>query len=281
MKGTNWKKVIRSCAGEIHRELRITLSGMPHPKKWVFLVGCYNSGTTLLRKILGSHALISALPAEGQYLTDQLPSDNRIGLSRMWVQREDIYRLTEEDTGPDAIRIQREWGMRLDRSMPIYLDQTPANSARTRWLQKNFENAYFIGMVRNGYAVAEGIVRKARPIHTKDGWTVEQAAYQWSRSNEILEQDSRYLDHFMWLSYEEFTENPDKEFARILAFLEVTGDKGIGLDKNWSVHERNQQIRNMNAESISRLTPEQIVSVSTIAGDVLEHFGYPLITHPK
>jgi hypothetical protein len=196
----------------------------------------------------------------------------------MWVLREDIYRLTEDDTGPDVVRIQREWGMRLDRSKPVYLDQTPANSARTRWLQKNFTNSYFIGMIRNGHAVAEGIVRKARPIHAKYGWTAEQAAYQWSRSNEILKHDSRFLDHFIWIRYEDFTENPDREISRILGFIEINDNKDIDLDKCWSVHERNQAIRNMNSESIKRLTPMQIASVNNTAKDMLEYFGYPLIT---
>ncbi len=41
-------------------------------KKWVFIIGCYNSGTTLLNEILASHPKISGLPDEGVMLTDQL-----------------------------------------------------------------------------------------------------------------------------------------------------------------------------------------------------------------
>ena len=39
------------------------------PKKWLFLVGCYNSGTTLLRDILNEHPEIKGLPLEGVRLT--------------------------------------------------------------------------------------------------------------------------------------------------------------------------------------------------------------------
>jgi len=277
MKGTRWNNLLRECAGNIHREVKITLCRVPHPDKWVFIAGCYNSGTTLLRKILGSHPLISSLESEGQYLTDQFPSDHEIGLSRMWVKREDMYRLNEADTGPDATRIKKEWGMRLDRSKPIFLEQTPANAARTRWLQKNFENAYFIGIIRNGYAVVEGITRKANPIHSIDGWTIEEAAYQWRRSNEILREDSKYLDHFIWCRYEEFTERPDIEIERICKFLEIASNHGMNLDKNWSVHERDQKIRNMNNESITRLSSEHISRINLIMEKMMQYFSYNVI----
>ncbi len=278
MKGTRWKKVLGKCSGEIYRELKITFSGMPCPDKWVFLVGCYNSGTTLLRKVLGSHTLISALPSEGQYLTDQFPSDHEIGLSRMWVLREDLYRLTENTLGPDATRIKREWCMRLDKSRPVFLEQTPANVARMRWIQRNFENAYFIGIVRNGYAVSEGIVRKAKPIHLEQGWSIEQAAYQWSRSNEILCEDAKHLDHFIWCKYEDLTENLEKEISKILRFLGISEQGNVELDKNWSVHERDQEIRNLNHESINRLTKEQINVINKVSKKMLLEFGYDVIS---
>jgi len=278
MKGTKWNNVIRECAGNIYRELKITLSGTPQPDKWVFIAGCYNSGTTLLRKVLGSHPLISALPTEGQYLTDQFPSDHEVGLSRMWVKREDLYRLNEDDNGPDATRIKREWGMCLDKTKPIFLDQTPANAARTRWLQKNFENAYFIGVVRNGYAVAEGIMRKGKPIHSKNGWSLEDAAYQWHHSNKILREDSKHLQHFIWCKYEDFTENPDKEVKKIIEFLDITDQSVIDLNKNWSIHERDQNIRNMNSESINRLSKEQILNINGVLGEMLPDFCYDVIS---
>ncbi len=277
MKGTRWTKVLRRCGGDIRRELRITLSGMPRPEKWVFLVGCYNSGTTLLRKILGSHPLICALPSEGQYLTDQLPSDHEIGLSRMWVLREDLYRLTENDTGPDVSRIKREWGMRLDKSKPIFLEQTPANAARVRWLQKHFEHAYFIGIIRNGYAVAEGITRKAKPIHSKFGWSIQQAAHQWSRSNEILREDAQHLDRFIWIKYEDLAEDTENEISKIMNFLEIPEEGIRELNRNWSVHERDQQIRNLNNESIKRLTNNQISDITEVAETMLSEFGYEVI----
>lgn len=275
MKGTRWPEVTRECLGNIHRELRITFSRTPRPEKWVFVAGCYNSGTTLLRSILGSHPSVSALPSEGQYLTDQFPTDHEIGLSRMWVKREDLYRLTENDTGPDANRIKKEWGIRLDKSKPVFLDQTPAHSARMRWLQSNFENSYFIGVIRNGYAAAEGIVRKAHPIHRPEGWSLKEAAHQWVRSNEIMQEDSRYLNRFILCRYEDIADNPIKEIARLLDFLEIS-DIGLDLSKPWNVHERSQVIQNMNSESIARLSQHDLDSITRIIEKKMTELGYKI-----
>ena len=86
----------------------------------------------------------------------------------MLVEREDLFRLTEEDDGPDPVRVKKEWGMRLNLKKSVSLEKSPPNSAKTRWLQAHFENSRFIGIIRDGYAVSEGITRKANPKHLID-----------------------------------------------------------------------------------------------------------------
>lgn len=274
MGATRWKNIFKEFAKTAHRELLITLTRAPKPDKWVFVVGCYNSGTTLLAEILGQHPMISALPFEGQYLTDQFPRDHEIGLSRMWVEREDIYRLTDADEGPDVERLSREWAIRLDTRKPIYLEKTPANSARMLWLQKNFTNTYIIAIVRNGYAVAEGITRKARPIHRKDGWPLEMAARQWSRSNEVIFDDAKKIKNFHWLKYEDFTNDPEAELKKICKFLRLPNEISIDLTKEWTVHERNEPITNLNSKSFSRLTDDDINIIRSAAGPMLRQLNY-------
>ena len=278
MAGTRWKSTIRESVGLIYRELKVTVTPIPRPQKWVFIVGCYNSGTTLLSEVLGTHDMISALQTEGQYLTDQFASDHELGLSRMWTRREDLYRLTENDKGPDVVRIKKEWGMSFDQTKPVLLEKTPANAARTRWLQKHFENAYFIGVIRNGYAAAEGISRKAMPIHMPGGWPIHLSAYQWTRSNMVIEADSKYLRHFIWVRYEDLANATGSVLESIFRFLDISGKAGVNLQRTWRIHERNQTIKNLNDESIRRLSSEDIKLISEVAGDALSHFGYDLIS---
>jgi len=269
---------MRHYLGSAHREFLITVTPVPRPKAWVFVVGCYNSGTTLLAQMLGEHPCISALPTEGQFLTDQWPADYTLGLPRMWVQREDLWRLTEQDAGPDVVRLKKEWAIRLDRSRDFLLEKSPPNAARTRWLQRHFENAHFVLIVRNGYAVAEGIRRKAEPHHLKGGWPIEACAHQWERSNEIMLEDSAHLERSLWVRYESLAENPAGELERILAFLGLkVADMPAASGRHWKVHERDQAVRNLNDANIASLSPEDLATITRIAAPMLRHFGYPLL----
>ncbi len=280
MKGTRWDAVINECLGNIRREFKITITPIPKNKKWVFIVGCYNSGTTLLSEILGSHPLVSSLSSEGQYLTDQLFSDHEIGLSRMWTAREDLYCLKANDTGPDVTRLKKEWGMRFDLSKSTLLEKTPANMARMTWLQANFENNYFVAIVRNGYAVAEGISRKAKPIHRKDGWPIELAAHQWARSNEIMMKDAEQIKQFKLITYEKLSEEPQETIRDVLRFLDLD-ENGINLSQNWSIHERSESIKNLNNISIERLDAEKLDLINAAAEAILEKFSYPILSSPS
>jgi len=274
MKGTRFKPILRECLGQLHREILLALTPVPKNKTWVFLVGCYNSGTTLLDELLGQHSSISTLPTEGHFITDQFEKDYDIGLPRMWVEREDLFRLIETDSGPDPVRIKKEWGMRLDLRKPILLEKSPPNTTKTRWLQKNFDNAHFIGIVRNGYAVAEGISRKAKPRHCSGGWPIEKSAWQWKRSNQLLQEDSKYLQRFLWITYEDLVTDTIGTLNRITGFLEIPEFSNFESNRSWNIHERNEKIRDMNAESIGRLNRDQIDIINRVAGDMIEAFGY-------
>ena len=274
MKGTRFKPILRDCLGQLNREIRIALTPIPKEKTWVFLVGCYNSGTTLLAELLGQHPSISALSTEGHFITDQFIKDYDIGLPRMWVEREDLFRLNEDDEGPDALRVKKEWAMRLDLKKPVLLEKSPPNSAKMRWLQKHFENAHFIGIMRNGYAVSEGITRKADPKHLINSWPIEMSAYQWKRSNEVMQQDAEHLKKFMWITYEDLAGDTVETLNKITDFIGVDDFETFESDRQWSIHERDEQVRNMNDESIARLSPEQIKIINEVAGDMLDEFGY-------
>jgi hypothetical protein len=274
MKGTRWLPLLDEFARRAHRELRVTLTRPASPDRWLFLVGCYNSGTTLIADVLGEHPQIAALPDEGQYLTDQLLLDYKIGLPRMWVGREDLFRMDETSTGPDVQRMRKEWAMRLPHKAPVVLEKTPANMARTRWLQANFPNAHFVGILRNPYAVIDGIRRKADPQHLATGWPIEMCARQWARSNEVLAEDATHLDRFMWLRYEDFVNATAESIARVLEFVGLPQTMQLEQGQTRTVHERREPIRDMNAESIAGLAPDDVRAINSLIGRQVEVFGY-------
>ena len=277
MAGSRFLPIIRECAGQLKREVKIALTRVPTGKKWVFLVGCYNSGTTLLAELMGKHPEISALPTEGHFITDEFIKDYNVGLPRMWVEREDLFYLTENDVGPNPDRIKKEWCMRLNTSKGVLVEKSPPNTAKMRWLQKHFENSYFIGIVRNGYAVAEGISRKGDPKHIAAGWPIHMSAYQWVRSNEVMEKDSQYLKNYMMIKYEDLADDPVKVLNKIAEFVGFKSFDTVDLSQSLNIHERKEPIRNMNEENIKSLTQEQIQTINDVAGDMLKFYHYPIL----
>ncbi len=244
---------------------------LPRPERWAFVVGCYNSGTSLLYGLLSRHPSVGSLPAEGQFLTDQLPVPKRDGFARGWALAGARYRLTEGDgESIDTERLKRQWGACFnDVSRPILIEKSPPNAARTRWLQSRFDDAHFIGIVRNGYAVAEGISRKA-------GHPISAAAAQWARSNKWMLRDWPYLERRTLIRYEDLVQNPETVLRGLFRFLSLDPDRydWSSLAKPMKVHERAEPLKDLNDESLLALSRQQLVDVEDEAMEMLMRLGY-------
>jgi hypothetical protein len=256
----------------LRRWFRAEINGrfgpLPHPERWVFIVGCYNSGTTLLHDMLAAHPSVGSMPFEGQFYTDQLVVPRDLGLPRLWALAPEHFRLTESsESGINLNRLKRQWGAHYNHPRrPVLLEKTPTNAARTRWLQRHFANAHFIAIVRNGYAVAEGIRRKAK--HPLD-----VAARQWAVSNRILFEDFDHLDRQLIVRYEDLVEDATAELLRISEFLGIDPSH-FKHGRTWKIHEQNDSVRNMNQRSLDELTSDEKAIIRSEAGDILERFGY-------
>ena len=247
------------------------------PERWLFIIGCYNSGTTLLKDLLAEHPNIGTLAGEGVKFSDALPRPEDFGWQRMWCQCVDQVRLNPEDR-ERADRIKRQWSM-LYPTRPVLLEKSIVNAVHIPFLKTHFKPAHFIYIVRNGYAVAEGIRRKAEP--GKRGNPVYSGAYpiglcarQWAETDRIVEREREELSHFMSLRYEDFVADPDVHLRRITDFVGVDPlDKRV-LAQDWNVHGVESTIRNMNGPSLARLSDADRADVLDAAGDVLERWGY-------
>jgi hypothetical protein len=176
----------------------------------------------------------------------------------------------DERTGAavTALRMQRQWGASFnDARRPVLLVKSPTDAARLRWLDRHFPNACFVAIVRDGYAVAEGIRRKT-------GHELAWAARQWARSNEIMLADLPATARHLLVTYEELAERPQETLARIHRFLDLAFDPHPLLAREWRVHERNSVIRNLNAESHARLSTRERRAVEREAGGLLRRLGY-------
>jgi hypothetical protein len=249
------------------------------PERWIFVLGCYNSATTLLASILEKHPLIGGLVNEGAFHTDVLPYPEQYGWPRMWCRCLDRIRITEFDSRARAARIKKQWSLLFPKDMPNLVEKSISNLTRTRFLQENFRPAYFIYIVRNGYVVSKGIQRKANykrwnSAYRKKGYPIELCAEQWVASDEMMTKDKRNLERVFEVRYEDFVENSEEVLKNITDFLGISPMPAMMLQRQWAIHDMNSSIVNMNPSSLKRLTREDFEKIESVAEKTLKKYEY-------
>lgn len=253
-----------------------------HPKKWVFIIGCYNSGTTLLNRLLGGHPQISILNREGVQLTDQLPVPEMFGWNRMWHKCLDKLVIAESQNKRKVETIIHDWSFYYKKGSSVFVEKSISNAVRMKWLEINFQPAYFVYITRNPYAVAGGIRKKALPGPPvnelyPDGYPIELTAKQWLTSIELVERESQRIERFYHLTYEKLCRDPVATLSGIFTFLELEQPDiktdGIKL----IIGNYTEEVSNFNAKSFDRLSDKDMVGINKTLGPNIQRYGYEQI----
>jgi len=246
-------------------------------KRPVFVFGCNNSGTTILQLALRDHAGLSGPDFEGQDL-DGLPDSMKQYLTRdtfrLWAHPKFklCHHFTEEDYDEeDRSRIIDSYQDYLVAGTRLII-KSPPDLLRARLIQAYFPDAYFVAIVRNGYAVSEGTVRKRksdpdRPQFERSHTTIDEAAEQWFRTNTIIVSHKDYLERYKIIKYEDLVENPRETLHSVLEFCDLakTDFPILEFDKD------------DNEKQIARLSSYEIEVITRIAQPMLIHFGYEVL----
>jgi hypothetical protein len=246
-------------------------------KKPIFVFGCCNSGTTVLWQALKGHKGLSGPDIEAQDI-DDMPRIMRHFLGeatfRLWAHPKFklAYYVTERDFNPNnAAKIYEIYGRYLIPGTRLVI-KSPADTLRARLIQAYFPDAYFIAIVRNGYAVSEGIVRKRKldpdRLSYKGLFTsIDEAAQQWTVANTIIVSHQKFLKRYIIVKYEDLVQKPKEVLLSILDFCGLDA-----TDYPFPIFEQN-----LNEKQISRLTKYEIETITTIAAPILLHFEYNLL----
>ena len=240
----------------------------------IFVIGCCNSGTTLMWKTLLRNPGVSGPDIEGQAI-EGLPKylTHFIGREtfRLFAHPKfhEAYYLTENDTSElarqEVFNVYSKYFIEGTR----FIEKSPANSVRMRFLQATFPNAQFVVIIRNGVAVAEGIRRKRwfdpeRPHLSGQETTIEQSAEQWLYANKTILNDLAYIKSFRIIRYEKFVENPTAVMNNLYSFLSLPK---ITIDtSSFRIDD--------NEKQIARLKESEILSIYSIQGKLLQQLGY-------
>lgn len=263
---------LQKVTGIIGKELR--------PEKWVFIIGCYNSGTTLLDAILRSHPEISGFPVEGVFLTDALPIPESFGWTRMWCQCADKIAIPADDAEAErARRIRRQWSYWVEAPSDCIVEKSVSNAARIPFLERHFPNAYFIYIVRNGFAVAEGIRRRAdfrqwKNPYYSEKYPIELCAEQWRVSDEVVSRDLASVRHALIISYEQLAGDPSATLAKITRFLSLKNFPRDVDGKKWHVVGIDSEITDLNHLSLQRLNEMDKEIIESVAKSTLSKYRY-------
>ena len=251
-----------------------------YPKKWVFVVGCYNSGTTLLRDLVALHPDVSALAREGVRYTDALARPEDYGWTRMWAECLDRIALAPRPDPDRARTIVADWSPLYDARRSIFVEKSISNVPRMEWLDCNFTNAYFVGIIRNPYAVAESIRRRARPRppvsdRLGDRYPIEMTARQWLVANAMLLDVAARVERFTLVRYEELVADPRKAMETVFRFLDEPTPAMAFEHGVLSVAGKRMPIATTtNETSVARLSPTELACVNDVIAADLDRFGY-------
>jgi len=137
-------------------------------------------------------------------------------------------------------------------------------------------------MVRNPYAVVEGLLRKS--VHSS--WYRETATcdlFKTAASHVINCLSFQRINIETWgergvfFTYEQMCENPAQVELQIRQLVPKLED--LRLRQRIRVREYNEDLRNMNEQQIGRLTTDDLRRINEVFRphrDLIESFGYSL-----
>ena len=258
-----------------------------------------NSGSTFLMQALATSRATWNLPKEGQVVLGfrgpvsnkaaSVPGLPRTGL--LWACRQEWMDAFTDLRHYDWPRNAKAWrflAFARDPAASVFFTKSPPHLLIVDQLARHFRNPKFLFMVRNPYAVCEGIYRSFvhRPLAhgARAGAGVNPLeaiathvvnCLKWQRHN--LE---TYGDRGVFFTYETMCAEPERVARQIHTLVPAIGD--LNLRQRLPVKRRryHEMLTDMNARQITRLDAEQITTLNRVFRahrDTLDSFGYDLV----
>ena len=248
----------------------------------LFIISPNNSGSTFLRRSFEYSDKVWWLPREGQHMPGFVgPSTRDTDDALIWNASAGRRARYLDPAVYDWQQTRKAWYF-LSRSHgadgPVFVTSSPPFLLNMNVLDRHFEDARFILLTRDPYAVAEGILR--RPIERllatgEDKYQLVAKHIGHCLRWQLRNIASRHANSFR-LTYEDMANDPAGTAARICAFLPMIGD--YSLDRAIPIKNLYfETVRNMNGDAFSRLTDDAIDKLR--AGfadfaDTIETLGY-------
>lgn len=255
MKATLYELFIRLYERPLVRPLLRVFIPKKQPTKINFVMGCYNSGTTVVKKAIALHPDIAIAPVEGDLLTNALPSYEQGGWPRCMVAK--CYDVMQERRYSSVdkenfISDLRPW----IKNKKVFLEKSISNACRIPLLRNAFPKAKFVCVTREAEGVIQGIQRRSKPskqaeiLLASDQYPHELLLRQWVFFYSLLLKDYKERSDDIYIcSYEKFIQEPEIELKKIYDFLELDSSSLSFKNNQLSIGKESLEIRTKESKS--------------------------------
>ncbi len=193
---------------------------------YIFIAGLHKSGTSILAEILGQHPDIAVFKNtgfpkdEGQFLQTVFPIAKKYGGPGKFGFAKEMH-LTEESmllTPKNKDKLHNEWHRYWHNNKKVFLEKSPPNILKTRFLQNVFPGACFLVITRHPVAVSY-----ATQLWSKT--SILELLNHWIKCHEILKNDLRYINNYKLIRYEDFVNEPGLWLKNIFEWLGIKYNK--------------------------------------------------------
>ena len=249
----------------------------------VFVISPNQSGSTFLIRALGLCNQAWELPREGQHAFGFVGPDTlKRDVSLTWAASAEDIAFVSDAASYDWSQTRKAWYFQASAASldaKIFVTKSPPFLLIADQLVANFKQTSLIYMVRNPYAVVEGIARRTCD-RTKRLDILDRAArhvlgcFEHQRKNLKLNHRAS-----IFLTYEDMCANPLEVQKKIVGIIPEFDD--LRLDRKIKVKGiYDERLRDMNADQIGRLGSEDLKTVNSVFRPrkaILDYFGYDLI----
>lgn len=232
------------------------------PSSIGFVLGCYNSGTTIIKDCMALHPYLAKAPVEGSSISNALPDFDGSEWPRCLfgnLYNVEHYRKFGVVDKRRYLSDMRPWV----RSGRPFLEKGISCSVIVSQLEAAFDRPKYIVVIRHPLAVAKGIVKKSAPglvarnILRNDRYPNALLMRQWKYFYDVIADEFVDASRFHLVVFEEFLKSPVETISGVFEFLNLP-DVAIGFSDNCLV---------INGRSIKLVSPRPVKADSDCDAD--------------
>ena len=262
----------------------------------LFVAAPNNSGSTFLHGALAACRNAWAMPVEGQAIRSYSGPVTLRGPKRaIWAAEEESMALFADPAAHDWAKNRKTWYFHARAKCAdasVFVEKSSQHALQVAQLAEHFPNARFLFMVRDPYAVCEGICRNyRRRFGEPDGADLHLEARAAQHVVNLLRHQRRNIETTRasppgqpgatgtFFTYEAMCAEPGRVARQIRQLVPAFDD--LNLQQSRPVKGRYcQPLTDMNARQLAALAPAQIVTFNAAFRQheaLLHHFGYHLL----